>query len=47
MKHLHLGLSNEGVFLRADSEEEDQRDTEEREVEQREAHQIRRWQLHD
>lgn len=25
MKHLHLGPGNEGVFLRDDSEEEDQR----------------------
>lgn len=35
MKHLHPGPSNEGVFLRDDSEEEDQRQTE-REVKQRE-----------
>lgn len=36
MKHLHSGPGNEGVFLRDDSEEEDQRKTErEREVKQR------------
>ena len=28
MKHLHSGPGNEGVFLRDDSEEEDQRETE-------------------
>lgn len=44
MKHLHSGPSNEGVFLRDDSEEEDQRETGETEVKQR-THQIRGWQL--
>lgn len=46
MKHLHSGPGNEGVFLRDDSEEEDQRKTErEREVKQRDYIRSGGWQL--
>ena len=45
MKHLHSGPGNEGVFLRDDSKEKDQRYTEGERGKTERLHQTRGWQL--